>query len=282
MTNNEQKILGEYHAELANDQKIWLKIRFTPGMETLAQELSTGRRIYEQDWADYPTSPHTLEQPSHIGTLSPDLFPSSPISPSPAVSPSPRPVLTRRRSRHWMLDASGAFPTLFIEEHLVSFYDTLSEMRQGLNDRGPEGRGRILINIANVVSIEKVITRRSFAQNVIYPDVLGGVRYQEPGTTNIPLTIDSPQEIPLLTRFDQEMVFKINASGGVLPYRYHMLNQPSDLYITEDGWVRGFIDQDQWPASGYREFLILILVEDSSIPVQTAGLEFRYRLYSQP
>jgi len=36
MSNDTTKILAEYHAELAADQKIWLKIRFTPGMETLA------------------------------------------------------------------------------------------------------------------------------------------------------------------------------------------------------------------------------------------------------
>ena len=47
--NTIDKLASEYRSELAKDQTIWLKIRFTPGMEMLAHELSTGRRIYEQD-----------------------------------------------------------------------------------------------------------------------------------------------------------------------------------------------------------------------------------------
>jgi len=178
-----------------------------------------------------------------------------------------------------MLDASATFPTLFIEEDLVSFYSDLAELRQGMTDRGPEGRNKIIINIANVVSIEKVLTRRSYAQNISYADVIIGNRYQEPSVSLVPLSIASPTEIPLIQNYNQELAFPINVIGGVAPYKFHMLNQPPDLYVTEDGWVRGFIEQDQWVLTGYREFLILLVVEDSSIPVQTAGLEFRYRLY---
>ena len=220
MANDETKVLNEYHAELQQDQKIWLKIRFTPGMETLAQELSTGKRIFEQDWSDYSTSPTVIEQPAFVQASSPELYPDGYNSPAP-MSPQ-RPVVTRRRSRHWMLDASGAFPTLFIEEDLVSFYSTLQEMQQGLTDRGPSGRGKLIINIANVVSIEKIITRRSYAQNIKYNDVLTGERYQEPAVQNTPLTIATPQEIPLLTQFDEELAFKVMASGGIEPYRYHI------------------------------------------------------------
>ena len=260
--NDITKLQTEYRAELADNQTIWLKIRFTPGMEMLAQELSTGRRIFEQDIADRTGGP--------IGTE-----PGDDIEPSPQVHP----AITRRRSQRWMLDATGSFPTLFIEEALVSFYATLPEMQQAISDRGPDGRNKIIINIANVISVEKVLTRQSFAQSIAYPDIASGVSGQQPNLQVHPLMILEPTEIPAVTDLNQEMMFRIVAEGGQPPYRYSMINAPKDLYVTEDGWVRGFIEQDQWPVTGFREFLTLILVEDSSIPVQTAGLEFRYRLY---
>jgi hypothetical protein len=272
--NDITKLQTEYRAELADNQTIWLKIRFTPGMEMLAQELSTGRRIFEQDIADRTGSPIGTE-PSDDLEPSPTISPSSPLSPSPQTHP----AVTRRRSQRWMLDATGSFPTLFIEEALVSFYATLPEMQQAIADRGPDGRNKIIINIANVISVEKVLTRRSFAQSIVYPDVANGVSGQQPDIQVRPLMIMEPTEIPAITDLNQEMMFKIVAEGGQPPYRYSMINAPKDLYVTEDGWVRGFIEEDQWPMGGFREFLTLILVEDSSIPVQTAGLEFRYRLY---
>lgn len=275
--NTNTKLQTEYRAELADNQTIWLKIRFTPGMEMLAQELSTGRRIFEQDIADRQGSPA-------IGTVpGDDIEPSPHVSPSP-MSPSPQvhPTITRRRSQRWMLDATGSFPTLFIEEALVSFYSTLPEMQQAISDRGPDGRNKIIINIQNVISVEKVLTRRSFAQSLVYPDVADGISGQQPELQVRPLMILEPTEIPQITSLDQEMMFRIIADGGQPPYRYSMINAPKDLYVTEDGWVRGFIEADQWPLGGFREFLTLILVEDSSIPVQTAGLEFRYRLYPLP
>ena len=272
--NDIAKLQTEYRAELADNQTIWLKIRFTPGMEMLAQELSTGRRIFEQDIADRTGSPIGTE-PGDDLEPSPHISPSSPLSPSPQVHP----AITRRRSQRWMLDATGSFPTLFIDEALVSFYATLPEMQQAISDRGPDGRNKIIINIANVISVEKVLTRRSFAQSIAYPDVASGVSGQQPDLQVHPLVIMEPTEIPAVTDLNQEMMFKIVAEGGQPPYRYSMINAPKDLYVTEDGWVRGFIEQDQWPVTDFREFLTLILVEDSSIPVQTAGLEFRYRLY---
>ena len=281
--NTIDKLASEYRSELAKDQTIWLKIRFTPGMEMLAHELSTGRRIYEQDVTNLGGSP------DHGSPTSPVIYspsPPPPYSPSPVHSPSPpspipphRTAITRRRSQHWMLDATGAFPTLFIEESLVSFYSTLAEMQQAISDRGPQGRNKIIINIANVISVEKVITRRSFSQSMAYPDVAGGINGQQPPLVIPPLTILAPQEIPQITSIDQELMFKVLVEGGQPPYRFSMINAPKDLYVTEDGWLRGFIEDDQWPVTGYREFLTLILVEDSSIPVQTAGLEFRYRLF---
>jgi hypothetical protein len=273
--NDLAKLQTEYRADLAANHTVWLKIRFTPGMEMLAQELATGRRIFEQD-REPPTSPALREDWG-----SPHPF--SPSPHSPWSSPSPivqyRTAITRRRSQRWMLDATGSFPTLFIEERLVAFYSTLSEMKQALAEQSPDGRDKVIINIANVITVERVITRQSFAQNLLYPDVADGVDRQQPPPVIPPLTIQEPTEIPLLTGIDQELMFRVIAAGGQPPYRYHMINAPQDLYVTEDGWVRGYIEADQWPVTGYREFLTLILVEDSSIPVQTAGLEFRYRLY---
>lgn len=277
--NDASKLQDEYRSKLADDQTYWLKIRFTPGMEMLARELATGRRIYEQDFVDPNTSPRTVIISPDGQELSPSISPSSPVvSPSPSPT-SPHPVITRRRSQRWMLDATGSFPTLFIEESMVAFYSTLDEMRQGIADRSESGRAKVVINIKNVISIEKIITRRSYSQSIVYDDVAQGIGGQEPKIIDVPLTIESPTEIPAITSINQEMMFRIIAQGGQAPYRYSMINAPTDLYVTEDGWVRGFIEEDQWPTTGFREFVILILVEDSSIPVQTAGLEFRYRLY---
>lgn len=270
--NDLAKLQTEYRADLAANHTVWLKIRFTPGMEMLAQELATGRRIFEQD-REPPTSPSLLDT-----WVSPQLSPSpsSPWSPSP---PQYRTAITRRRSQRWMLDATGSFPTLFIEERLVAFYSTLAEMKQAIAEQSERDRSKVIINIANVITVERVVTRQSYAQNLLYPDVANGVDRQQPPPVIPPLAIQEPTEIPAITSIDQELMFRIVATGGQPPYRYHMINAPTDLYVTEDGWMRGYIEADQWPVSGYREFLTLILVEDSSIPVQTAGLEFRYRLY---
>ena len=199
----------------------------------------------------------------------------------PEVSPEVVDVATRRRSQRWMLDATGAFPTLFIEEELVSFYSTMDELKQAVADRSPDGRQKVIVNIANVISVEKVVTTQSYMQNIAYDDLLVGNNFQQVPHRHPPLTIDQPLQIPPLRAKDEELMFKIVAKGGHPPYRYSMLNAPSDLYVTEDGWLRGFIEAEQWPETGFREFMMLILVEDSSIPVQTAGLEFRYRLYPE-
>jgi len=281
--NDISKIQSEYHSELADNHTIWLKIRFTPGMEMLAQEMSTGRRIFEQDIADRAGSPRTDFEPTDPVEASPQFSPSpispSPFSPSP-VSPQIHPAITRRRSQRWMLDATGSFPLLFIEEKLVSFYSNIQEMQQAIADRSVDGRNKVIINIANVISVEKVITRQSYAQNMEYPDVAEGVSNRQPPLKIEPLEILEPMDIPVITNIDKELMFKIKVKGGQPPYRYSMMNAPIDLYVTEDGWVRGFIEAEQWPSIDFREFLMLILVEDSSIPVQTVGLEFRYRLYA--
>lgn len=275
--NTLDKIQSEYRSNLANDQSVWLKIRLTAGMEMLAQELSTGRRIFEQDVVDPVGSPTVYPQVQPIEG-SPVLSPASPASPSPA----PSHAITRRRSQHWMLDASGSFPVLFVEENLVSFYATMPELKQALSDRGPDGREKLILNTAHVISIEKVIVRRSFGQSLIYPDVAAGVDFQEPPVQLKPLEVLSPSEIPVIGKPTDEMMFQIKVAGGQAPYRFSMINAPKDLWVSTDGWVRGFIEEDQWPTTGFREFLLLILVEDCSIPVQTAALEFRYRLFPLP
>lgn len=285
--NDLNKIDAEYRAKLADNHTIWLKIRFIAGMEMLAQDMSTGRRIYEQDIGDRPGSPRVGKDPNDEPETSPVISPMppspspSPSSPSPA-SPAKHPAITRRRSQHWALDATGSFPVLFIEEALVAFYSNIAEMKQALAEHAPNLRNKIIINSANVVSVEKVVTRQSYAQNISYSDVQAGVNNAEPKITLEPFVVLEPEDIPAITDLDQELMFRIHAKGGVAPYRYSMMNAPTDLYVTEDGWVRGFIEEQEWPTTGYREFLILILVEDSSIPVQTIGLEFRYRLYAQP
>jgi hypothetical protein len=269
--NDLAKIQNEYQGFLGTTTS-WLRIRFTPGMEMLAQELSTGRRIFEQDALHPQTSP-TLFPSGDAPEISPMISP----EPSPlAISPSPAPMaaVTRRRSQRWVLDATGAFPTLFIPEDMVSFYSTLAEMKQAIAE------DRLVINAANVVTVERVAVHRSVIQSNRYQDTSEGVRSQEPPVKPEPLTILEPTSIPVITAIDQEMCFKVEVRGGNGPYRYTMLNAPQDLYVTEDGWVRGFIETDQWPATGYREFLILILVEDASIPTKSVGLEFRYRLYA--
>lgn len=269
-------LTDQYDDSLKNVHRIWLRIRLTPGMDTLAQEIGTGRKVFAPDW----------EVPG-VGSpfvVSPMQFSPSPYySPSsPEVSPTLTNILpvTRRRSRHWSLDATGAFPTLFLPEDSVLFYSSVSELNQALKSQKPGDLEKIIINTANVVCIERIVVRRSYAQNIRYPDVRNGVRLKEPALVTEPLTLSEPDTIPDLTSPQDEMFFKVVAQGGVAPYRYFMTGQPTDLYVTEDGWVRGFIEEDQWPLTGYREFSIVILVEDSSVPKQTAGIELRYRLYA--
>jgi hypothetical protein len=292
MSNDTTKLTAEYQSQLADEYRVWLRIRFLPGMEMLAQELATGRRIFEQDYQEIigsPVSPGNVPNGDGFGA-SPVVFSPTQDDPSvsPFVSPLPHPV-TKRRSQRWSLDATGTFPTLLIPEDSVEFYSTLSELRQALVNQTmafdtpsshPLSRPRLTINIRNVMTVEKIRMLRSFAQSNVYTDVAGGIRGQDPPVILQPLEIVAPTMIPELTRLDQEMMFKIDVRGGVAPYRYSMVNQPSDLYVTEDGYVRGFIEADQYPSSGFREFMILILVEDSAIPTNIVGLEFRYRLFA--
>ena len=192
-----------------------------------------------------------------------------------------KPFVTRRRSQRWLVDATGSFPTLFIKESLVQFCSTKADFEQALASKEPESLEKIIISLAQVITVERVVTRQSYAQNLLNPDIANGIGGQQPPPMIEPLVILEPTEIPVLTSPDVELMFQIIAQGGQAPYTYAMMNAPYDLYVTTDGWVRGHIE-DGWPETGFREFLILILVEDSSIPSKSAALEFRYRLYARP
>lgn len=217
-----------------------------------------------------------------------------PTSPNPCWSPfnSPSPYCTqpyimsprlragfRRVSQPWMTDATRSFPTLYIEACKVRFYETKVELEQLLADRTEEGKKPILLNLAHIVSVEKITAYDSFAQNSEHEDVLVGNDWEEPSMQEVPFTLELPSTIPRLTKADDEMMFQVLPKGGTGPYRFMMRGCPYDLFITTDGWVRGFIEESQWPTDGYREFRWQIIVEDSSIPVQTSVVNFRYRLY---
>jgi len=281
MQDNTNKLTNEYTELLKNTVRVWLRIRLTPGMEMLAQELGNGRKPYMQDWVEPEQGLPTQAQLPMV--FSPSPVSPSPASPSPGLSPDPTNRLPtgRRRVGHWQVDATGAFPTLFLPEDRVYFYSNTSELKQALNEQKEGDFEKIIINQNNVVCIEKVLVRSSYMQNSAFSDVLVGERGKEPSTKVTPLSILEPKSIPILHAPEEELFFKVEPAGGCGPYNYFMTGQPSDIWISEDGWVRGFIEEDQWPTvhGTYRQFSIIILVEDSSNPKQTAGLELRYRLF---
>ena len=246
-----------------------------------------------------PVSPFSPELYSPWIICGPEDCTCSPCSPSlpcwysPFLSPSPscpdayimEPRLRaghRRVSQPWKMDGTGAFPVLFIEACKVRFYENAQELEQFLAERDDVGKQKILLNMAHVVSVEKVTAYDSFAQNTEHDDVLVGVDWNEPKMKDIPFTLEMPKVIPRLRKPSDEMMFKIIARGGVPPYRFFMRGSPYDLFMTTDGWIRGFIEEDQWPVAGfedYREYRWQIIVEDSSVPRQSAVVNFRYRLY---
>lgn len=302
-TSTAARLQQEYQSALGRRQTEMLKIRLTPGMEMLAQELSTGTSIYEPEWREtppadsspkmwYPYENETATASTLAAQPFPDLqlspagpwplpFATSPFDTSPFVdgqymtSPRLKPTV-RRRSQHWSMDATGAYPVLFIEREKVAFYQTMSEMEAFL---GGEKQNKILLNIANVVSVEKILSYEVLAQNLLYTDVANGVMGDVPPIKLAKLELNLPTTFPILNRPEDQMMFKIEAVGGQAPYHYSIYGQPSDLFVTTDGWLSGYIDADLWPTSGYVEFLIRIVVEDSSIPKETVVLNYRYRLY---
>jgi hypothetical protein len=294
MSNNITKLNLEKDTLGQSINSVWLRIRLIPGMEALAQELGSGRRIYQPDWEyQSPTTVSPVEplEPPMMYSPSPYSPESSPQPIPPVIWPGPmspegtnRPPVTRMRSKHWNVDGTGAFPTLFLPEDRVLFYSDIRELKQGLADQKPGDADRIMINIANVVAIERINVLRAYGQNIHYGNLNDG-RMSEAPITVEPLTITYPTDIPTLNNSEQELFFKINVKGGVGPYRYSMVGQPPDLYVTTDGWVRGYIEESNWPrlidGDSFREFRIVILVEDASTPCKTTGLEVRYRLYPQ-
>jgi hypothetical protein len=299
--NNTTKLEQEYTSQLARRQVEMLKIRFVPGMEMLAQELSTGQRIYEQDWVDpddhpdqSPASPFRPYEDETNGITSPTFaFPPSPYPISPnapnegfygeppkgyIASPAFR-ATERRRAPPWATDATRAFPVLIIEADRVQFYSTIEQLDAAVKNRAPADVSKLIINVAHVVSVERLISYEVLTQNLQYEDVAEGQRFEVPALVVEPFTVDLPTTIPVLSQPTDEMSFRIQPRGGQGPYRFTLVGAPRDLWVSTDGWVRGFIEEDQWPTSGFREFLMRVLVEDSSVPVQSAVFDFRYRLY---
>lgn len=303
-SNSLNKIEQEYLSEVNTLQVDLLMIRLIPGMEMLAQELSTGSRIYEQDWVDpihHPSpEPHSPSFRPYeneclpVEQVNPDPCPCSPDGPnagtyqaSPAqtspfstyeCSPELRAV-ERRRAQHWALDTLSSFPVLLIEANKVQFYSTMDELQQAVANRSKDDLHKILLNTAHIVSVEKLVSTQAYAQNALLPDVMAGAEGKIPPLLAPRLTIEAPAYIPRLLRAEDELMFQVKAQGGQGPFKFNMLGQPPDLWISTDGWVRGFLDDEVWPTTGYREFLIRLVVQDSSIPRQTAVMDFRYRLY---
>jgi len=224
---------------------------------------------------------------------SPECSPDQDCWNSPFVSPSPfcpnpyimEPRLkprTRRRSQHWMHDATGSFPVIFIEADKVEFYENQAELKQFITERSDKEKGKIGLNLAHVVSVEKITAFSAYAQNVQVEDVAVGVDWSEPSLEPVPFKIELPEVIPLLRKPTDEMMFQVVAKGGQGPYKFYMRGQPFDLYITTDGWVRGFIEAEQWPLEGYRDYNWQIIVEDSSTPQNTAVVNLRYRIHPIP
>lgn len=291
MTNDLNKLNAEHDSTLKNKTRVWLRIRMTAGMEALAQEINNGRRIFESDLSLPSISPeftspggNLLPSPlDHMppGLVSPEVFsPAYLVSPVSPVSPPYFKTVSKMRSKHWNVDATGVFPCIFLPEEMVIFYSNTSELKQAIAEQQPGEREKLILNIANVISIEKVLVTRVYAQNTSFDDVRIGVRFHEPPEERRPLTVILPETIQPITKPEQELFFPVVVKDGIEPYRYTMMNQPTDLYITEDGWVRGFIEASQWPTSGYRDFFMVITVEDSSLPRRSVGVEFRYRLHA--
>lgn len=224
---------------------------------------------------------------------SPASSPNSDSWNEPFVSPSPwcpdsylmDPRLrtqTRRRSQRWMHDATASFPVVFIEADKVAFFENQSDLAQFTADRSEDGKQKIGLNLAHVVSVEKITAYSAYAQNVQVEDVAVGVDWKEPPLEPVPFSIELPEVIPLLRKPEDMMMFQVVAKGGQGPYKFYMRGMPYDLYITTDGWVRGFIEESQWPTEDFRDYNWQIIVEDSSTPQNTAVVNLRYRIYPVP
>lgn len=281
------KLRNEHDSTIPLRQRVLLKIKLRPGMEMLAQELRTGETIFENDHID-PQSPAPSPSETEDGSASlapsalipsPNVYPynQSPVSPFfPPQSPAAMPYIVRNRSGHYRVDGTGAYPTLIIEKSRVKFYSDAKGFDQFLGELDPT---KILINTVNVISIQQIIAYEVASQNRSLGDIQGGVTTEIPDIELKALELELPAVFPQVTDPSDEIAVQIKPSGGQPPYDYSLLSAPSDLYVTEDGWIRGFIDATEFPTTGEtREFLIRIFVEDSSIPTMGAIFDYRYRL----
>ena len=282
-----EKLRDEHDSVIPLRKKVLLKIKLRPGMEMLAQELRTGEQIYEPDSISpqMPASPlPSLEDgsaslaPSKIApSPMPYEYGQSPVSPFfPPLSPAAMPLILRLRSGHYKADGTGSYPTLIIERDRVKFYSDAAGFEQFLGEMKPD---LILINTKHVIAIQQIIAYEVASQNRSFDDIRGGVATVIPDIVLEEFKLEVPLVFPQVISPDDEIALQIKPQGGQPPYDYMLLSGPSDLFVTEDGWLRGFIDATEFPLPGAtREFLIRIAVEDSSIPTQTAILDYRYRL----
>lgn len=285
--NDITKLQDERDSILRKRQRKFLKILLIPGMEALAQELMTGQEIYSNDDIDpnYPTSPETGSQGSSVlfagnSSLLPD--PNLCAVESPTVSPcfppydtSSLPFLTRRRSGRFKHDASKSFPLIFIEQNKVDLCSSIDDMQDFIKR---DDSNKIAINTSQIVSIQVVTVFEFYTQNKQFEDIDDLTR-EAPPITEPQLQIGLPSALPVLSDPSDEFILNIPTQGGQHPFEYHLMAAPTDLYVTEDGWIRGHIEEEQWPEIGEtKEYLIRVAVVDSSTPEQTVVFDFRYRL----
>jgi hypothetical protein len=247
MSNDLQKLFVEESS--ISESNVWLRIRLTGGVSASKDVIPV--HVDGSPFEPIAGSPFSPCSPYWHHGVSP-FDPKSPSEPSPVTEHSPH--------DSWDVSDPEKYPSIFLPENMVVFYSNSSELKQALNTNG-----KIIINTKHVISVEKVLIDRVCSR-----------RIENEMRRDFRITI--PTEIPQITQSDQELLFPISTENGIGPYRFSLMNQPSDLYVTKDGWVRGFIDSSEWPEEGFRDFSILILAEDSSAPKNNAGIEFRYRL----
>jgi len=284
------KLNEEHLSKLKLREKILLKIYLVPGMDMLAQESRTGQDFYKNDNAnpaevspaalpDNADGSSALVRSERIPAPEPLDFPYDQVAVSPQFpswSPDQTPFVLRRRVSHFEIDGMPSFPVLIIERDRVQFYSNEGELNQFL---GEIKNDKILINTAHVVSIQTIVAQEVFSQNITHADIAGGVAQEVPEIQRTPLTFTIDGVFPQISAPEDEFALQLFGAGGQPPYKFNILSGPLDLYVTEDGWLRGFIEAEEWPATGEtREFLIRVSIEDSSIPVQTVMFDYRYRL----
>jgi hypothetical protein len=167
-----------------------------------------------------------------------------------------------------------------LPEDKIIFYSNISELVQVLAEQKPGDREKVIVNSENVVSIEKVEVEKSYEQEIIHEDIRIGSRFSELNY-DFPLRLSILKDTLVPSSSKAEVLFQVKATGGIQPYKFTLSNQPTDLYITKDGWIRGFVDKSEIPPTGYKDYFLVVSVEDNSLPKKTSGLEIQYRLHSE-